>query len=125
MPCGDGTGPRGFGPMTGRAAGFCTGYGVAGYGNALGERRGGGCRGFRNQFYGTGLTGRQRAGRYIPGWGNSFADGPYYGSPMPAVNRQQETDALKVQAQYLEDALERIRKQLKEHDEKLKGSQGS
>ncbi|MBN1125140.1 MAG: DUF5320 domain-containing protein, partial [Sedimentisphaerales bacterium] len=26
MPFGDGTGPAGFGPMTGRAAGFCAGY---------------------------------------------------------------------------------------------------
>ncbi|MBN2210726.1 MAG: DUF5320 domain-containing protein, partial [Sedimentisphaerales bacterium] len=25
MPGGDGTGPAGFGPMTGRAAGFCAG----------------------------------------------------------------------------------------------------
>ena len=26
MPRGDGTGPRGLGPMTGRAAGYCAGY---------------------------------------------------------------------------------------------------
>jgi hypothetical protein len=26
MPRGDGTGPGGLGPMTGRAAGFCAGY---------------------------------------------------------------------------------------------------
>ncbi|MBN1125682.1 MAG: DUF5320 domain-containing protein [Sedimentisphaerales bacterium] len=31
MPFGDGTGPGGFGPMTGRAAGFCAGYPVPGY----------------------------------------------------------------------------------------------
>lgn len=26
MPFGDGTGPGGMGPMTGRGAGYCTGY---------------------------------------------------------------------------------------------------
>lgn len=26
MPAGDGTGPMGLGPMTGRAAGYCAGY---------------------------------------------------------------------------------------------------
>jgi hypothetical protein len=31
MPRGDGTGPGGLGPMTGRAAGYCAGYSVPGY----------------------------------------------------------------------------------------------
>jgi len=35
MPLGDGTGPRGFGPMTGRAAGYCAGYSVPGYMNPI------------------------------------------------------------------------------------------
>jgi hypothetical protein len=33
MPGGDRTGPAGAGPMTGRAAGYCAGYGVPGYVN--------------------------------------------------------------------------------------------
>ena len=33
MPGGDGTGPRGFGPGTGRGAGFCWGYPKPGYAN--------------------------------------------------------------------------------------------
>ena len=33
MPLGDGTGPAGLGPMTGRAAGFCAGFQVPGYMN--------------------------------------------------------------------------------------------
>jgi len=33
MPFGDGTGPMGLGPMTGRAAGYCAGYPVPGYMN--------------------------------------------------------------------------------------------
>ena len=34
MPRGDGTGPAGLGPMTGRAAGYCAGYNVPGYVNS-------------------------------------------------------------------------------------------
>jgi hypothetical protein len=33
MPFGDGTGPRGMGPMTGRGAGYCTGAGRPGFAN--------------------------------------------------------------------------------------------
>lgn len=64
MPAGDGSGPRGEGPMTGRAMGRCTGYPAGGYETAPGRgawnrfdgfgRRGGG-RGWRNRFYETGL----------------------------------------------------------------------
>jgi len=31
MPGGDRTGPMGMGPMTGRAAGYCAGFGVPGF----------------------------------------------------------------------------------------------
>ncbi|MBP7529071.1 MAG: DUF5320 domain-containing protein [Syntrophorhabdaceae bacterium] len=128
MPGGDRTGPYGTGPMTGRAAGFCAGLGFPGYANlaagrgyrAWGRGRGGGGRGFRNVFYATGLTGWQRAAGYMPAGGNSFAyGGPYYG-PTTATTRQ-ELDALKAQAEYLEDALEGIRMQLKELEEKQAG----
>jgi len=33
MPLGDGTGPAGMGPMTGRAMGYCAGYPVPGFMN--------------------------------------------------------------------------------------------
>ncbi|HEY41069.1 MAG TPA: DUF5320 domain-containing protein [Dehalococcoidia bacterium] len=33
MPFGDRTGPRGTGPMTGRGAGYCGGFGRPGYTN--------------------------------------------------------------------------------------------
>ena len=35
MPFGDGTGPMGMGPMTGRSAGYCAGYGMPGYNNPV------------------------------------------------------------------------------------------
>lgn len=51
MPRGDGTGPLGQGPRTGRAAGYCAGYNVPGYMNPAPGRgfggRGGRGRGFR------------------------------------------------------------------------------
>ncbi len=40
MPGGDGTGPRGMGSMTGRAAGYCAGYDVPGYTNFVPARMG-------------------------------------------------------------------------------------
>jgi hypothetical protein len=33
MPFGDGTGPMGLGPMTGRGAGLCAGFGAPGFTN--------------------------------------------------------------------------------------------
>jgi Family of unknown function (DUF5320) len=53
MPGRDGTGPMGYGPMTGGRRGFCGDANVS-------PGRGGG-RGWRNQFRATGLTGWQRA----------------------------------------------------------------
>lgn len=125
MPGGDGTGPAGMGPMTGRAAGYCAGYGMPGYMNPVGGRgfgafgygRGGGRGGWgrRNRFYATGLTGWQRAGMGHPAYGAAVAPAPYAAAPIaPVVTREQQLDALKGQAEYFEDALEGIRKQIEE-----------
>jgi len=76
MPRGDGTGPMGMGPMTGRAAGFCAGFGTPGYMNA-GPGWGGG-RGFGR---GRGLgRGRGWAGWARPGRGFGMRAG-WYGMP--------------------------------------------
>ena len=40
MPFGDGTGPRGMGPMTGRGAGYCAGFGQPGFANPVPGRGG-------------------------------------------------------------------------------------
>ena len=41
MPGGDGTGPNGQGSMTGRGAGYCTGYERPGFANpGFGRRKG-------------------------------------------------------------------------------------
>ena len=117
MPGGDGTGPGGMGPMTGRAAGFCAGYGAPGYANPVGGRgywgRGGGW-GRRNWYYATGLPGWARAGRGWPAWGG--ATGPYAaGVPFaPDLTAGQELDGLKGQAEYLEDALDGVKRRIEE-----------
>jgi len=121
MPGGDGTGPAGLGPMTGRAAGYCAGYSVPGYMNPIpgrgyfGMGRGGGGWGRRNWFYATGLTGWQRAGVGMPAYGVPQAYPTPYAAPFASgLTRQQELDVLKGQAEYFEDALEGIRKRIEE-----------
>ena len=117
MPGGDGTGPGGMGPMTGRAAGFCAGYSVPGYMNPVGGRgywgagRGGGGWGRRNWFYATGLTGWQRAQMGYPAYA---AAAPYAAPYGPELTQQQELDGLKRQAEYFEDALAGINKRIEE-----------
>jgi len=111
MPRGDGTGPMGLGPMTGRAAGFCAGYSVPGYANPVfgrgyfGRGRGyfgrGGGRGRRNWYYATGLTGWQRASMGMPFLGGAY---PY----DPEITAQQEADALREEANFLKKQLEDI-----------------
>jgi len=73
MPRGDGTGPLGMGPMSGRRAGYCTGIDMPGYANAsarygFGRNRGFGLgvpgRGWGSWFNTSGRPGRMRTGRY-------------------------------------------------------------
>ncbi len=52
MPRGNGMGPRGCGPMTGRGAGFCAGYDVPGYASGEGRGFGGGRFGGRRRMRG-------------------------------------------------------------------------
>ena len=114
MPGGDRTGPGGMGPMTGRAAGYCAGYDAPGYANAAPGRGfglgwGGGWgrgRGWRHQYYATGLPGWVRFGGGAPAWGY----GPYAGQPT----REQEVESLKTQAGRLKEQLDAINQCLAE-----------
>ncbi len=103
MPGGDGMGPRGMGPMTGRAMGFCVGYAPlrpgAGTGVGLAWGRGGG-RGWRNRFYATG----------VPGWAAYEGYSAGYAKPDPAWEKQ----SLRDQAQSLKVELETIERRLAE-----------
>ncbi|HBE72949.1 MAG TPA: hypothetical protein DDW31_02475 [candidate division Zixibacteria bacterium] len=115
MPRGDGTGPMGMGPMTGRAAGFCAGYNMPGYmnpvfgcgygmgrggGRGRGFGGGGGGRGWRNQFYATGLPGWARFGGHA--------------NCLPGYTPEQERMALKAQADAMQAEMDAIRKRLAE-----------
>ena len=101
-----------MGPMTGRGAGYCAGYGAPGYANpipgrgfGMGRRRGGGGRGWRHQYYATGLPGWARFG-YAPAWANS----PYAAPPAP----EQETEFLKAQADALKQQLDAVSRRIAE-----------
>jgi hypothetical protein len=134
MPRGDRTGPAGMGPMTGRGAGYCAGYGVPGYANPMGGRgagRGGGW-GYRNWFHATGLPGWQRArmgmpSAYGPAWG---APPPVYQNwgapwgayPAPEFTAEQEKDMLSKQVDALEEQIREARKRMEELEEEAKGS---
>lgn len=119
MPRGDATGPMGMGPMTGRRAGYCAGYGMPGYmnnipgrgfgmgfgrGTVFGGRgarggRGGGF-GYRNRFFATGVPGRF--------WfGNMTA-------PYSNTNPETERQTLNQQAEILQNELNAIKKRLDE-----------
>jgi hypothetical protein len=105
MPGGDRTGPVGMGPMTGRAAGFCAGYPVPGYANAVGGRgfwgRGRGCGGGwgrRNWYHATGL----------PFWARTTP------GAFPAPSVEQERESLRQQSQYLQESLDAINRRVEE-----------
>ena len=112
MPRGDRTGPMGKGPMTGRAAGYCAGFGMPGYANPAsgrgfgmdfggGRGLGGGGRGWRHWFYATDL----------PGWQRATLD---YSPSAPGLTKEQELQSLKAQADYFQNALDEIQKRLEE-----------
>jgi len=113
MPRGDGTGPAGMGPMTGRAAGYCAGYPVPGFMNPVGGRgyggwgRGGG----RGRGFGRGF-GWAGAGYGMPAWGGVAT--PYAAPFTPTMAPEQELDGLKQQAEYFQDALGEIKKRMEQ-----------
>ena len=89
MPGGDRTGPLGWGPMTGRGAGYCAGYPVPGYLNPIpgrgwfGVGRGGfPWGGGRGRFFGRGFGFGRGRGRGRGG--GRFGFGPGRGVPYGA-----------------------------------------
>jgi len=119
MPGGDGTGPMGMGPMTGRGEGYCAGVAAPGFMNPMVGRgfcgrgfggRGGG-HGRRNMFWATGLPGWARAG-WVPVAG---AYPPFGGAAFaPTMPRDVELQTLQSQADYFRSALEEIQNRIEE-----------
>ncbi|WP_448589193.1 DUF5320 domain-containing protein [Thermodesulfobium sp.] len=99
MPRGDGTGPMGLGPMTGRGLGYCSGNTLAGFATA-GWRLGRGFFGCGRRFFGRGL-----------GW---------IGSPLynAYANPQAEKSILQNQLSALEKTVEAIKNRLSSLEEK-------
>ncbi|MBN2553765.1 MAG: DUF5320 domain-containing protein [Spirochaetales bacterium] len=105
MPRGDGTGPAGMGPMTGRAAGYCAGYGVPGFMNPYGGRMGAGFGRGRGRWWGAPYPGA--------GWGSGSAPyGPY--PYAPAYSAEQEKEALQNQVKFFEDQLAALKERMEE-----------
>ena len=123
MPRGDGTGPAGFGPMTGRAAGYCAGYDAPSFTDAPGARGRAGARGWgavgirpsfgagpgrghRRMYYATGMPGWMRYG--CPGWA-AFPAGGFRGVPQESryaddvqgMSVEREKELLSQQVQFL------------------------
>ena len=110
MPGGDRTGPSGMGSMTGRGAGYCAGYSGPGsvnpvFGRGYGMGFGRGFRGGRDGRWGVPYGGYAYGAPYAPSYGF-------------APTSEQETSALRNQAQYFEDTLEEIKKRIKELESK-------
>ena len=97
MPRGDRSGPNGMGPMTGRAAGFCSGYDRPGYMNPAGGRG----------YYGRG---------YGRGFGIGFAPTyPITPAPYPtSANAENESDYLENELNMLKEDMKHIEARLKE-----------
>jgi hypothetical protein len=117
MPGGDRTGPMGMGPVTGRAAGFCAGFGMPGFANPVpGRGFGMGCgwgRGAGGRGFGGG--GGRRGWRHwfnasvVPGWmGFGWAGAP----PAPAP--EAEKRFLEGQAEALQAELDALKKRMAE-----------
>lgn len=93
MPGFDGTGPMGMGPMTGGGRGFCSPWGIGAGVRAYGIPR---WRGYGYPYY--------AAGQVVPGYT------PY----APQMNRKQELDFLKQQAEAMRAELKEIEARIKE-----------
>jgi hypothetical protein len=97
MPRGDGTGPMGMGPMTGRSAGYCNGATTPNSGNSLGFAGGFGC-GYRNMLRVKGVPGWVRYGV------RAHTEGDAAGYDERAF--------LSNQAEFLENQLKQVKKLL-------------
>jgi hypothetical protein len=106
MPWGDGTGPWGRGPMTGRRMGFCAGYDTPGYASAPGRGFGRGFRRGVGRGYGRGF----RRDYYE----NDYPPEPYYRRPYREPSPEEEKRYLEGVVKDLEAELEDIKARLEE-----------
>jgi hypothetical protein len=122
MPLGDRTGPRGMGPMTGRAAGYCAGYGMPGYMNPVpGRGWFGGGRGWRHWYRATGLPGWQRTSLGYPAFGGW--EDPYLAQTLGyAPTPEKEVEILKQEAEFLKTQLKDVQSRIDTLEKEKKAS---
>jgi hypothetical protein len=94
MPWGNGTGPQGEGPMTGRGMGYCAGYSAPGFTNPAPRRGLARGRGFRR-----GMAWRR-------GFGRGFGWNRWNWTPVQTVQSVQPTKEQEIQ--FLEDEIKTI-----------------
>ena len=106
MPYGDGTGPGGMGPQTGRGFGYCSGYSHPG--NAVGRGFGGGRYSRSGRFFGPGMARGAGFGRYRE-----------YGVPLrDEPSPEEEKAQLNTQIATLEKTVARLKERVEEIDGK-------
>lgn len=108
MPRGDRTGPMGMGPMTGRGAGICGGFGAPGFMNAMPGRGGMGMGRGRGRGYGMGMR---------HGW--AFQGAQVASQPVPS-QQTDELSLLKNQARFFGEALQSINSRISELETETK-----
>jgi hypothetical protein len=104
MPRGNGTGPNGMGPMTGRGAGFCSGANSPGYMNVgrAGQYGLGNRRFFGRGFRGAGVNRGFASGAYV---------NPMYSTEVEQTDLENEITFLKNQLKNLEDRLANVKEE--------------
>ena len=107
MPGGNGRGPMGEGPMTGRGMGYCSGGDIPTLGTMAG-RRGFGMPLGRGRRGGRWAGGAPGGVAWRPGWA-AWGDYPDYAQ---SASPELERTSLKNQADLLEAELKRIRQRL-------------
>ncbi|MBN1627309.1 MAG: DUF5320 domain-containing protein [Deltaproteobacteria bacterium] len=121
MPGFDGTGPRGEGPMTGGARGYCN-PGYTGYGNYYGRGYGIGRGRWQGRGFGPGLGWGRGYGRGT-GWQGAYYPpagawyGPTYNAPYGNpyyMKPEDEVVSLKNEAGAMKDELDAINKRIEE-----------
>ena len=111
MPWGDGTGPLGLGPMTGRGAGYCAGYNTPGYMNPIpGYGRGFG--------WGRGWGWGRGRGFGWRGYYPSYYPPRYTPATYPRYNNEDEKRYLEDTIKGLEEELKALRERLQELSKK-------
>lgn len=106
MPYGDGTGPLGLGPRTGRGLGYCSGYNSPGYVNC--------CRGYRGYWRWL-RFGIRNIGRGLGfGWNRYRVIGNEVGNETESQILQQEKKQIQQEIEELKKEEELIDKRLKD-----------